>query len=406
MARINFNPSDVTRQINKFINSVTPITPVNQGGAARAMVDATVVAMTDGFDKVDQQMSEITPMSAIGNGIDNWAKLVGLNRRPPKYGEVTQADRTFRFYVNRGTFGDINNGSPISIPSGTLLYSNSPTRQAGNVIFQTTSLTVLPSSESEYFVSAISLEPSVRYNVPAGYIRLHNFQNYADNLSGSLRISNENPVTSASSKETDTDFKRRMLNSFRGETNSVPDIINMIRSISGVSDVIYLPNIDGLGTITIIVQGTTALTSTGLLSSIEQAVVNKFITEGLVIYVRSPNYVGISVDIPVVHLPNISESDKILTELSLRQNLTTLLANSRIGAGVTLQEIRQAISTYTSSFKNIGTTRDLFDAVYVYKDAFGIRAPQKTIGDVVIGKGDKITPEFSIANPINIIRLG
>ena len=71
------------------------------------------------------------------------------------------ADQNFEFYVRRGTFGDINGGNDIEIPSDVRISTGNP----NGAIYLTAPVT-LPTGDSREFFSARSLAPGSVSNAP------------------------------------------------------------------------------------------------------------------------------------------------------------------------------------------------------------------------------------------------
>ena len=83
------------------------------------------------------------------------------------------ADQNFEFYVRRGTFGDINGGNDIEIPSDVRISTGDP----NGAIYLTDPVT-LAAGDSREFFSARSLAPGSVSNAPAGVFNRHNFTGY------------------------------------------------------------------------------------------------------------------------------------------------------------------------------------------------------------------------------------
>lgn len=406
MAKINFDILEATSAASSYLTQNTPITPVNNGGLGKVLIDSSLISMAKGFNEVDRAAYGSSPITATGDKLDEWGTIVGLKRRQPKYAEVNSQDRNFKFFVSANkTFGTINNNNPIVIPAGTTVFAGVPSKNGTTVAYQITNSIVLPASETEFYFSAIALGQGSSYNVPDNIIRYHSFKGYSDQLNGTLRVTNESAIANGQSKETDADFRRRVLSLMRGEVNSINEVVNIIRAIHGVSNVIIFPNIDGLGVITIIVQGVTPITSSKLISNIEKTIAEKFTSEGLVMNIRSPNYIGIGVDISVEHQPQMSEADRISLEYEFQRAINKHISELNVGVGFSMKQLRQIVAGFQIRFKSIGTTSDLIDKVYIYKDSFGIRSPQRITGDYVVAKTEKIIVEYSVDTPINIIRV-
>ncbi len=63
---------------------------------------------------------------ATGANLDFLCQIYGVTRLPATDASSDASDNNFQFYVQSGTFGAINNGQPIVVPSGTLIYTSDP----------------------------------------------------------------------------------------------------------------------------------------------------------------------------------------------------------------------------------------------------------------------------------------
>lgn len=99
---------------------------------------------------------------------------------------VDLGDQNFEWYVRNGTFGAINSGRDIVIPSGVRIYTAS--NPAGPVY--TADAVTLPAAASSVFFSASSLYSGSAGNAPSGIFSQSNFTNYTESRYGSLLVTN------------------------------------------------------------------------------------------------------------------------------------------------------------------------------------------------------------------------
>src|ERR1035441_9109415 len=99
---------------------------------------------------------------ATGQNLDFLGEIFGVYRLCQRIASVSQADTNFRFYVaGGGKFGDINSGSDINLPAGTLILSaadNGP-------IFITDTAYTLKATDTQQYVGAYAAAPGNSANV-------------------------------------------------------------------------------------------------------------------------------------------------------------------------------------------------------------------------------------------------
>src|ERR1017187_6013224 len=100
----------------------TGITQTAAGGKARAFCD--IVGDQIGTMETNEflHLGETLIHYATGQSLDFLSEIFGVYRLGQQIASVSQGDTNFRFYVvGGGKFGDINSGSDINLPAGTLI---------------------------------------------------------------------------------------------------------------------------------------------------------------------------------------------------------------------------------------------------------------------------------------------
>lgn len=104
----------------------TGISNTSPGGKARAFCDIVgdQLGILDA-NKANDIAQALLPYAA-GANLDLLGQIYGVIRLAATDASADAGDNSFQFYVQSGTFGAINNGQPIVIPSGTLIYTADP----------------------------------------------------------------------------------------------------------------------------------------------------------------------------------------------------------------------------------------------------------------------------------------
>ena len=122
---------------------------------------------------------------ATDTSLDLIGEIFGVPRLNQQTASVDISEQNFSWYVRHGSFGSINSGKDIVIPSGVRIYTaaqSGPVYVAGAI--------PLPAGASSQFFTATSLYSGAAGNAPSGIFALHNFTNYTESRYGSLLVTN------------------------------------------------------------------------------------------------------------------------------------------------------------------------------------------------------------------------
>jgi len=137
---------------------------------------------------------------ATDTSLDLLGEIFGVPRLTQQTAGVDISEQNLEWYVRNGTFGAINGGRDIVIPTGVQIYTalsqpgvaggsgvvGSVAAQSGPVYLA--QAVTLPAAGSSQFFSAQSLYAGGAGNAPAGIFSLHNFTNYTESRYGSLLV--------------------------------------------------------------------------------------------------------------------------------------------------------------------------------------------------------------------------
>jgi len=196
------------------------------------------------------------------------------------------ADRNFEFYVRRGTFGDINGGNDIEIPSDVRISTGDP----NGAIYLTDPVT-LAAGDSQEFFSARSLAPGSVSNAPAGVFTRHNFTGYTDARFGTLLVTNNFGLVGGRDAESDDDYRFRLSLKVQSSAGANEAALRLeLLEIPGIQDVVFERQ---AGAFIVYVYGISPNVSPGLLQNVQGSLNDKaaYPLTGLAV---APDLVGIS----------------------------------------------------------------------------------------------------------------
>ena len=143
---------------------------------------------------------------ATDTSLDLIGEIFGVARLTQQTASVDMGDQNFEWFVRNGTFGSINSGQDIVIPSGVRIYTaagvNGPVYIADAV--------TLPAAASSMPFSATALYSGAAGNGAAGIFSLSNFTNYTESRYGSLLVTNNYGIVGGRDAESDDDYRYRI----------------------------------------------------------------------------------------------------------------------------------------------------------------------------------------------------
>ncbi len=172
-------------------------------------------------------------------------------------------DGNFLFYVQRGTFGAINNGQDITVPDGTRLYTADTT----GPVYVVDGDVTLPAASNQQYFSARAMTPGAAANVAPGVFTRHDFTNYIQGRYGSLLVTNSYAVVGGRDEEDDDSYRYRInlrLQSRGGAAEA--DLRFSLLQVPGIQDLVFERN---AGTFNVYVYGISPSVAPSLLQMVQ-----------------------------------------------------------------------------------------------------------------------------------------
>jgi hypothetical protein len=315
------------------------------------------------------QVENVLEQDTIDNSLLNSSgdKLVnigdgffGIEKRMSISTEVSDVMESLQFYVKNGTFGDINSGNDIVIPSGTILEGTMP--DGSLVRLATTNQQRLLKNSLSIFISAKLIQGPTDI-IPLNTITNHHFTNYTQSGLSTLLVTNSRLVSTGRPDESDDNYRFRVINGLRSfaKTNTA-GIFDAATDVPGVSYVQIDPSHNGGGTFAVYVQSIDPITPDSTIQAVTDAV-SSSIGPWVNYQVLKPNYVGLQLDITV----------------------TTKNPSQYVGDTGFITSIQNAISFYVNNF---------LDPIFYLLDI--LRLIENTSQDVVTAKFNSVNQYFGM----------
>lgn len=343
-------------------------------------------------DSVSEEMNKITSeaqllynksqlSNATGIFLDKIAfDLYGLLRKGGSYAESTSRERNVYFYVETGSFGDINSNQAIVIPKGTLI-SSSEDDGFGTDFYTTEEILLLPENNN-IFVGVRASNFGSDYNVEKETLINHNFRNYSDYLNNTLKVENRFAIINGSDEETDERFKYRVTNYITDSTNKNLNFLRLSAlEVPGVMDVEVISSYYGIGTVGVVVFSNGRESNRDLVSLTEARLLelsypgqNAIVSEGIDVFV--------DLDVRFYYKENPTEIELNESISRIKRSIMQLIKEAEFSRFISFEDLSNLIRSEIKFDNSItfGTNEknNIFENVYIRKtDKYGLLQEEK-----------------------------
>lgn len=321
--------------------------------------------------EVRNEFEEMQLSNAFGDRLDKIAlDKYGLSRRPATYAEVLAEESNLYFYVENGTFGEINEDRNIIIPEGTEITVKE-NGFGNNVTYETVYEYILPADSKSIYVTARSTDTGYKENVDKKTLTFHNFLNYSKANQNLLKVSNRFAVLNGSDKESDALFKSRLNNFLASTVNFNEDLLTLKAiMVPGITEVRMIPNYYGIGSLGIIVFGSGRESNSSLISLMRRRVL-EVVNPGTTIDVAGGITVYLDFDIRVYIKRGLSIIERSRIENRVKSSLYEIIENAEKTGVIRLTQVSNTINSIVPGDYIVGFGRksngSIFEKVYQRK---------------------------------------
>jgi len=364
------------------------------GGKARAWADAVASISSSSELRVFNMITQSFLTTATGKNLDFIGSIYGVIRIPAQDASSDMTDDNFQFYVASGTFGDINNGNDIIIPTGTAISDGNPSDPFYTVDYET----ALSATSSLQNISVTCSVSGSGGNSAANTYIYSNFTNYVNSIYGSLLVTNNYGVVSGRDVEDDDSYRYRINLKLQGTGGAArADLTFSLLQVTGVQDIVF----ESLaGTFNVYVYGISPNVSIALLQQV-QAIINANTAFPLTGLALAPDLIGISLETTVTPIKGLSLAEQNAAMAAAATAAASYINNLGVGNTLVINEISDVMMNASQNILDIGSPNKPLQNIFIWRDRTdNTRYSRFLVTDYTPALGERVVVEQSIPNPI------
>lgn len=407
MSTLSVDRSHLTEDDLTTLAQNTNITHLAFGSKARIIHDTMNSKLNAQLDVYQNNVDLAFLRGATGIFLDYFGEVFNVERELAQQAEVSDTEQNIMFYTQEASFGAINNGNDIILPSGTNIFSSADATDPSRVTYTTTQQYILPAAQNQVFVSANSNGFGQDQNVGENSLNYTDFTNYADILNQSLLVTNSVSIAYGSDATTDDNYRFLIKQqAVSGEAANFTAINTALLQIPGVANVSRILYTRGIGTADWIIQATTPTISTDLLNLCQTAITEN-VADGLDHQALAPTTIGLQLFLSITYVGSLQDSVKTQINNQLISNITNYVNNIGVGNPLVIDQLLKVVLNSSPQIKSIGTFVAPFDQIVIYKRSpiSDTRLKRTLVGDYTAAGYERVIMEPTLTQPITITEL-
>lgn len=326
--------STINKNLSTRIQSGLGTTYTASDSTYNIFSNAISQSIGDLKSEVISALNDMQVSSASGTALDSLGlSMYSLPRKIANRANTRGELSNVYFYCNSNkTFGEVNAGNDITIPTGTLIsvIDDFDTRE---ILYRTTEDKTLGRDLGREYVKVEAVSPGEFYNVETGSLIFHNFTNYSDSIYKELQVSNRYPIVNGADEESDELYRNRIINHLKTiGTNSADYYKYQSLRIPGVVDVRIIPSYYGIGTIGLLPITDGLTVSPSIMANLRSNISSSKVLGQRLEFIN-PILVKINIDLTVIISKGLSSENKSALESSIKGIIFKQLKNQEITTG-------------------------------------------------------------------------
>ena len=389
--------------LDRTLNQLTTNTQIKRttaGSKARSIlaIVSSEIENLEGILAANMVLGLVNGASGIY--LDFIGDLLGIDRGTQNPARTYRDEQNIKVSAPTGyLFGALNNGAPITVPSGTSITSKN-----GDIRFIMDEDLVLGPLDNEAFASAHAVNQGRDGNISAGLLSVLNFDGYAAQANTPLEVTNLSSIESGSIPDKDDYYRNRIKNALLSAESANETAVRLeILKIPSITDAIFLRRYRGIGTADIVVDSETGEVSGITMESINRAI-GRTAAVGMDIKSRGPKRVGLSATLTAKFSAQSSVAIKIQAKTAIRAAIEALIASTPLGGSLRLNDIAEAARKAHPAIVDLGRPNKPIDDIVIWRDSqISGRAPfTLREQDISLEIDERLTLEGSLINAITI----
>jgi uncharacterized phage protein gp47/JayE len=350
----------------------TNITQLTPGGKARFMIETCMREQASQYATFDLNMLQPYVQFADDKFLDFFGDMFNEERLQSSHAQ--SVNENFMFYVETGTFGDLNNGNSFTIFAGetvsTLPFQGTtitPGLESQPIITYTILEDVVCQADSSFVYASIRANQEGKVSsVPRNTLRKHSI----DTFGTSLKCTNRFAIDNGDERESNDSYRFRLLQVFRSREKAIKASIRLAAlSVSGVSDIKLVNYEQGPATYSLYIKSLTPTVSQELINTVSEQV-NLVTAEGIRAFVLAPQIIGAEFVLAINWKSKISDAQKNREYAAMRNALESYMNNTEIGEITELEDIISSLLSVAPSALSVGKkVPNKFEKVYIYRSS-------------------------------------
>lgn len=396
-------PNDIVDEAVRNMRDATAVSAFGASSKALVLVEtlAGIAATTTNDLFFSTALSELSSLGGVN--LDNVAQSYGLVRYPGVPARIDASERSLRYYVLGGTFGDVNGGADILVPAGTLIRQADGLMATSTTYFVQSTNVLLPAAGTSAYVAAAQVGDYLGLSFPPNTLVAHNFVGYADAPNKSLLVTNDAAVVGYAGESDDGLRYRIKMRALAANGGTLSSLRRAALSVPGVADVVVDDERSGTGTATLVVFSNNQVVSDRLVASVQRAVAN-VVPAGLSVFVTAARLVGLSFRARLRFAPNAGEADKTAAILAASSALRNHVAGLSPGAVVSARSLAAAIQSGSPLIVGVGESGRLFDELLLWRDGTTGRYARRLEAPYTVGYDEEMVVEPYVDLPVMLLR--
>jgi len=344
----------------------TGLSYTHRSSKAYALASTMSREIETAYSFFDSNFDKAFLRGASGQFLDALGELFGVRRRVARKCLSLEGESNVRFYVDTGTFGDINSGQEIIIPAGTIIQTAPLTTAQDPIQYELLNTTTLSPGERYKSLTVEAAIEGSASRVGPQVLRVHDFNSYTNSAQNSLKVVNSYAVVNGEDRQLDADMRFLIsIAATAAQSGNTAAIRLATLSVPGVIDFSIVPYFDGIGSVGVFAVGQDNQPSPVITAEVQLSI-DRRASHGIFARSYIPAVAGISFSTRVNTIAPLTINEQI----ELRQSLTNIARDTvtatRVGGDLDLVRLQSDLLRSDARIESFGTGTNFFDTLGVW----------------------------------------